>query len=180
MNPIISAASVIAAGLAVGLASIGPGVGQGTAAGQTVEGIARQPEAEEKIRDTLLLSLAFMEALTIYGLNTWEGLLRIATREIAMPADNYGLGMHQLTYSEGPFFSHHSPHGQSAFQATHMSQKHSLSSNVGTSNEPLFDLDMPYDMSEMLFNESFGQFQRLDIGNGVSQVLMPDYSSNFC
>jgi ATP synthase F0 subunit c len=68
MNPIISAASVIAAGLAVGLASIGPGVGQGTAAGQAVEGIARQPEAESQIRGTLLLSLAFMEALTIYGL----------------------------------------------------------------------------------------------------------------
>ncbi|KAK1263535.1 hypothetical protein QJS04_geneDACA016242 [Acorus gramineus] len=59
---------LIAAGLAVGLASIGPGVGQGTAAGQAVEGIARQPEAEGKIRGTLLLSLAFMEALTIYGL----------------------------------------------------------------------------------------------------------------
>ncbi|XXG68796.1 hypothetical protein AAC387_Pa06g1803 [Persea americana] len=56
------------AGLAVGLASIGPGVGQGTATGQAVEGIARQPEAEGKIRGTLLLSLAFMEALTIYGL----------------------------------------------------------------------------------------------------------------
>ncbi|KAH7663539.1 H(+)-transporting two-sector ATPase protein [Dioscorea alata] len=68
MNPLISAASVIAAGLAVGLASIGPGVGQGTAAGQAVEGIARQPEAKGKIRGTLLLSLAFMEALTIYGL----------------------------------------------------------------------------------------------------------------
>ncbi|KAK9058244.1 hypothetical protein SSX86_023084 [Deinandra increscens subsp. villosa] len=54
MNPLISAASVIAAGLAVGLASIGPGVGQGTAAGQAVEGIARQPEAEGKIRDNLL------------------------------------------------------------------------------------------------------------------------------
>ncbi|KAL2457113.1 ATP synthase subunit c chloroplastic [Forsythia ovata] len=50
MNPLISAASVIAAGLAVGLASIGPGVGQGTAAGQAVEGIARQPEGEGKIR----------------------------------------------------------------------------------------------------------------------------------
>ncbi|KAI3663608.1 hypothetical protein L6452_45620 [Arctium lappa] len=50
MNPLISAASVLAAGLAVGLASIGPGVGQGTAAGQAVEGIARQPEAEGKIR----------------------------------------------------------------------------------------------------------------------------------
>ena len=68
-NEFISlAASVIAAGLAVGLASIGPGVGQGTAAGQAVEGIARQPEAKGKIRGTLLLSLAFMEALTIYGL----------------------------------------------------------------------------------------------------------------
>ncbi|KAL6497220.1 hypothetical protein OROGR_029149 [Orobanche gracilis] len=68
MNPLISAASVIAAGLAVGLASIGPGFGQGTAAGQAVEAIARQPEAEGKIRATILLSLAFMEALTIYGL----------------------------------------------------------------------------------------------------------------
>ena len=54
MNPIISAASVIAAGLAVGLASIGPGVGQGTAAGQAVEGIARQPEAEGKIRSRIV------------------------------------------------------------------------------------------------------------------------------
>ena len=35
MNPLISAASVIAAGLAVGLASIGPEVGQGTAAGHS-------------------------------------------------------------------------------------------------------------------------------------------------
>jgi F-type H+-transporting ATPase subunit c len=32
-----------------------------------VEGIARQPEAENKTV-VLLLSLAFMEALTIYGL----------------------------------------------------------------------------------------------------------------
>ncbi|CAM6042427.1 unnamed protein product [Sphagnum compactum] len=54
MNPLISAASVIAAGLAIGLASIGPGIGQGTVAGQAVEGIARQPEAEGKIRGTLL------------------------------------------------------------------------------------------------------------------------------
>jgi ATP synthase F0 subunit c len=68
MNPLICSASVIGAGLAIGLGSIGPGIGQGTAAGQAVEGIARQPEAEGKIRGTLLLSLAFMEALTIYGL----------------------------------------------------------------------------------------------------------------
>ncbi|KAL2894451.1 ATP synthase subunit c chloroplastic, partial [Bienertia sinuspersici] len=54
-DPIISATSIIAAGLAVELGSIGPG------------GIARQPEAEGKIRGTLLLILACMEALTIYG-----------------------------------------------------------------------------------------------------------------
>ena len=68
MHPIISAAAVIGAGLAVGLAAIGPGVGQGSAAAQAVEGIARQPEAEGKIRGTLLLAFAFMESLTIYGL----------------------------------------------------------------------------------------------------------------
>merc|ERR1711871_1592282 len=59
MNPTIAAASVIAAGL---------GVGQGTAAGYAVEGIARQPEAEGKICGALLLSFAFTESLTIYGL----------------------------------------------------------------------------------------------------------------
>ena len=48
--------------------SIGKIAGQGTAAAQAVEGLARQPEAEGKIRGTLLLSLAFMESLTIYGL----------------------------------------------------------------------------------------------------------------
>nr|YP_009369931.1 ATP synthase CF0 subunit C [Boldia erythrosiphon]ARO90619.1 ATP synthase CF0 subunit C [Boldia erythrosiphon] len=68
MNPIVAAASVIAAGLSVGLAAIGPGIGQGTASAQAVEGIARQPEVEGRIRGTLLLSLAFMESLTIYGL----------------------------------------------------------------------------------------------------------------
>jgi F-type H+-transporting ATPase subunit c len=68
MNPTICAASVIGAGLAIGLGAIGLGIGQGTAAGQAVEGIARQPEAEGQIRGTLLLSLAFMESLVIYGL----------------------------------------------------------------------------------------------------------------
>ena len=67
MNPIISGASVVAAGLSIGLAAIGPGIGQGTAAAQAVEGLARQPEAEGKIRGTLLLSLAFMESLLLLG-----------------------------------------------------------------------------------------------------------------
>jgi F-type H+-transporting ATPase subunit c len=66
MDSIISAASVIAAGLAIGLAAIGPGIGQGNAAGQAVEGIARQPEAEGTIRGTLLLSIGYRESLKIY------------------------------------------------------------------------------------------------------------------
>jgi F-type H+-transporting ATPase subunit c len=65
---LIAAASVIGAGLAIGLGAIGSGIGQGTASGQAIAGIARQPEAEGKIRATLLLTLAFMESLTIYGL----------------------------------------------------------------------------------------------------------------
>lgn len=68
MNPVIAGASVLGAGLAIGLGSIGPGIGQGSASAQAVEGIARQPASESAIKGTLLLSLAFMESLTIYGL----------------------------------------------------------------------------------------------------------------
>ena len=39
MNPLISAASVITAGLAVGLACTGSGISQGTTAFRVVEGV---------------------------------------------------------------------------------------------------------------------------------------------
>ncbi|ABW25934.1 MULTISPECIES: ATP synthase F0 subunit C [Acaryochloris] len=68
MDPLVAAASVLAAALGIGISTIGPALAQGNAAGKAVEGIARQPEAEGKIRGTLLLCLAFMESLTIYGL----------------------------------------------------------------------------------------------------------------
>jgi F-type H+-transporting ATPase subunit c len=97
MDSIISAASVIAAGLAVGLAAIGPGIGQGTASAQAVEGIARQPEAEGKIRGTLLLSLAFMEALTIYGLVVALSLL------FANPFINQYINSYSLLAAGGLF-----------------------------------------------------------------------------
>ena len=63
MDSLIAGLSTLAAGISVGLAAIGPGLGQGTAAGYAVEGIARQPEVEGKIRGVLLLSFAFMESL---------------------------------------------------------------------------------------------------------------------
>ncbi len=58
----------IGAGLAIGLAAIGSGIGQGIATGQAAESMARQPEMAGNIRTTLIIGLAFMEALTIYGL----------------------------------------------------------------------------------------------------------------
>ncbi len=58
----------IAAALAVAIATIGPGIGQVLAASKAMEAIARQPEASGDIRTSLILALAFMEALTIYGL----------------------------------------------------------------------------------------------------------------
>lgn len=67
-SELVIASSVIGAALAVGLAAVGPGLGQGNAAGRALEGLARQPEAEGKIRGMLLISLAFIESLTIYGL----------------------------------------------------------------------------------------------------------------
>lgn len=56
----------IGAGIAV-LTGIGAGIGIGIATKGAAEGIARQPEAEGKIRTTLLLGAALAEATAIYG-----------------------------------------------------------------------------------------------------------------
>lgn len=58
----------IAVALAIALSTFGPGIGQGITASKAMEGIARQPEAAGKIQSALIISLALMEALTIYGL----------------------------------------------------------------------------------------------------------------
>ena len=58
----------IAAALAIALSTMFPALAQGKAAKAALESIARQPDAAKEIRSTLLLSLALMEALTIYGL----------------------------------------------------------------------------------------------------------------
>ena len=58
----------IAAALAIGLSTIGPGVGEGIAASKALEGMARQPEVMSDLRTNMLISLAMMEALGIFGL----------------------------------------------------------------------------------------------------------------
>merc|ERR1712141_485131 len=64
----IPALSAVGAGFAIGLAAIGSGVGQEIASGRCIDGISRQPEVADDLRGVLLLSLAFMGSLTIYGL----------------------------------------------------------------------------------------------------------------
>ncbi len=50
------------------IAGLGPGIGEGYATGKAVEAIARQPEAEDKIRITLILGDAIAESTGIYAL----------------------------------------------------------------------------------------------------------------
>lgn len=63
-----SAIIALAAALAVALSTIGPGIGQGITAAKAMDAIARQPEAAGNIRSSMIIALALMEALTIYGL----------------------------------------------------------------------------------------------------------------
>ena len=58
----------IAAGIAVGVAAAGGAVGMGLATAKSTESIARQPEAEGKVRTTLMLGLVFIETAIIYAL----------------------------------------------------------------------------------------------------------------
>lgn len=58
----------LAAAIAIAFSTFFPALGQGLTAKAAMESIARQPDAAKDIRSTLIISLALMEALTIYGL----------------------------------------------------------------------------------------------------------------
>ncbi len=58
----------IAAALAIGVAAIGATVAQGKATAAAMDAIWRQPEAAGDVRGALIVSLALMEAIAIYGL----------------------------------------------------------------------------------------------------------------
>ena len=59
--------SAIGAGLAV-IAGIGPGVGQGIAAGHGASAVGRNPGAQGQIMSTMLLGQAVAETTGLYGL----------------------------------------------------------------------------------------------------------------
>lgn len=57
-----------AAAIAVGISAAAGAIAMGWAIAKSAEGISRQPEAEGKIRTTLMLGLVFVETAIIYAL----------------------------------------------------------------------------------------------------------------
>lgn len=58
----------LAAGIAIGFAALGAAIGMGIAIAKSNEAISRQPEAEDKIRGSMMLGLIFIETIAIYAL----------------------------------------------------------------------------------------------------------------
>jgi F-type H+-transporting ATPase subunit c len=58
----------LGAGLAIGLAGLGCGIGQGLTAGNTTAGIARNPGAAGAMFTNFILGMVLIESISIYGL----------------------------------------------------------------------------------------------------------------
>jgi F-type H+-transporting ATPase subunit c len=63
---IIAAASIVTAGLTIGLGVMGPGMGQGRAVASALTALAQQPDASSTITRTLFVGLAMIESMAIY------------------------------------------------------------------------------------------------------------------
>ncbi|MBD8069503.1 F0F1 ATP synthase subunit C [Bacillus sp. PS06] len=55
----------LAAAIAIGLAALGAGFGNGMIVSRTVEGIARQPELKGPLQTTMFIGVALVEAIPI-------------------------------------------------------------------------------------------------------------------
>lgn len=64
---IVLGCSAVGTGLAM-IGGLGPGIGEGYAAGKAVESVARQPEARGTIISTMILGQAVAESTAIYSL----------------------------------------------------------------------------------------------------------------
>lgn len=65
---LISAASALGAGLAIGLGAIGSAIGIGLAASKYIESIARQPESQKKTMTWFLVAYALCETQTLFAM----------------------------------------------------------------------------------------------------------------
>ena len=62
----IATASIITAGITIGIGCMGPALGQGRAVAVALSSIAQQPDASATITRTLFVGLAMIESLAIY------------------------------------------------------------------------------------------------------------------
>ena len=62
------ALAYFAAGIGAGLVTIGAGIGIGNMAASAVEGTARQPEAGNDIRTTMIIAAAMLEGIALFGI----------------------------------------------------------------------------------------------------------------
>jgi F-type H+-transporting ATPase subunit c len=62
----IATASIITAGITIGIGCMGPALGQGRAVAVALSSIAQQPDAAATITRTLFVGLAMIESLAIY------------------------------------------------------------------------------------------------------------------
>ena len=65
---LIAMAKYLGAGLCMGMGALGPGIGEGFAAGKACEGIARAPEHAALLTRTMLVGQAVSESTGIYSL----------------------------------------------------------------------------------------------------------------
>ena len=63
---LIGAASIVIAGLTIGIGSIGPALGEGRALAEALRSIAQQPDEANTITRTLFVGLAMVESTAIY------------------------------------------------------------------------------------------------------------------
>jgi len=59
---------LLAAGLAIGLGAIGPGIGIGILGMGAMQALGRNPEARGAIMTNMMIAIAFAEAIAIYAL----------------------------------------------------------------------------------------------------------------
>ena len=64
----IDSAKAIAAGLAMGLGAMGPGIGEGILASKAMEAMGRNPEVSDKVFTNMLVAMAVTESTGIYAL----------------------------------------------------------------------------------------------------------------
>lgn len=64
----VKVASALAAGLCMGIGSLGPSLGQGYIGGKACESISRKPESASVILKAMLLGMAFTESSALYAL----------------------------------------------------------------------------------------------------------------